>query len=358
MSVCPDSTPAAEAWTRFCDKLKEAGDLIGDANSPPDQLTRSEGYRYLSRLARLALEKHLEHADPAAPTFYRLSHKTAKIGCDNPDSYYQNAILDGRFEYRITGTRGTAAYLGIGAYYGDYGSEAPSGCSGYLEGSQLELDDEGSFELLLGAAEKPGNWIPLRPDSSMLIVRQVFLDRANEKAGELTIERVDDSSPRLLGVNDLAAGLDAAGAFVAGTATLFARWASEFDLNPGSLSVLDSGRTAGAHGDPNITFHMGAWRLAEGEALLVELLPPPCVYWNFQLNNHWMESLDYRWYRVHLNSHDAVVDTDGIVRIVVSEADPGSPNWLHTAGHSHGTMGLRCIKGEADFSITTRVCRL
>jgi len=358
ISMAQDGHAEADTWDLFCDRLKEAGKVISEARAPGDELTRAEGYRYLSRLTRLALEKHLEHADPAAPTFYSLSHETAKIGCDNPDSFYQNAVLDGQFEYRVSGTRGTAAYLGIGAYYGNYGSDAPSGCSGYLEGAQLELDEQGGFELLLGGEKKPGNWIALRPDSSMLIVRQVFLDRVNEAAGNLAIERTGGNSPRMLDITALEDGLDAAAAFVKGTAVMFAEWAEEFERCPGELIAMDSARTAGAHGDPNISFYMGAWQLEEGEALLVELVAPPCLYWNFQLNNHWMESLDYRWQRIHVNSHDAVEDSDGVVRIVISPSDPGLPNYLHTSGHGHGTMGLRCIKGRAPFSIQTKRCRI
>lgn len=36
-------------------------------------------------------------------------------------------------------------------------------------------------------------------------------------------------------------------------------------------------------------------------AQVVEANPPPCKFWNFQLNNYWMESLDYRYFPIHVN---------------------------------------------------------
>ena len=51
----------------------------------------------------------------------------------------------------------------------------------------------------------------------------------------------------------------------------------------------------GAGGDPNIRYYHSYWRLPAGMALRIRVRPPPCRCWNFQLNNHWMESLDYRY---------------------------------------------------------------
>lgn len=106
-------------WSEFCDALKLAGEQVLAQGVPDDELTRAEGFRYLTRLLRLSLEKHIEFGDPDFPQFYSLSHETAKIGNDNPDNYYQNCAVDGRHEYRIRGNRGSVAYLSIESKAGE-----------------------------------------------------------------------------------------------------------------------------------------------------------------------------------------------------------------------------------------------
>ena len=101
-----------------------------------------------------------------------------------------------------------------------------------------------------------------------------------------------------------------------------------------------------AHGDPNICYFHGYWELEPGEALLVEVTPPVCDYWNFQVDNYWMESLDYRYHTIDVNHHGARYEDDGSVKLVVAEHDPGFGNWLETAGHRRGTMCLRWIRAD------------
>ena len=91
---------------------------------------------------------------------------------------------------------------------------------------------------------------------------------------------------------------------------------------------------------------------------MVEATPPECEYWNFQLANHWLESLDYRFFRVHLNGHTAVAGSDGSVRIVVAHEDPGLPNWLDPCGHRQGAMCWRWVRAAAHPQPRTRVVKL
>jgi hypothetical protein len=148
--------------------------------------------------------------------------------------------------------------------------------------------------------------------------------------------------------------------YAIGCAQWFADWVVGFrakaPVNAFHLPSEDDHRRLG--GDPNIRLWLGTWRLAPDEALVVEATPPKCHYWNFQLANVWAESLDSRFQRVHLNSSQAAYRGDGSFELVVAHRDPGHPNWISTAGHEHGTMGLRWVLADAHPEPRTRVVKL
>ena len=329
-------------WDEFCDGLKRARQVLFRAQSPANAFDRAEGYRYLSRLIRLALEQFVENHDPLYPRFFQLSREDAKIGADNPDSYYQNACVSGAYDYRVWGQRGSAAYLGLGTYYGYYGGSGRSGRSGYVDADELEVAPDGSFEVVVSATPHSGNWLPMAADTGTLIVRQFLLDRRSERPCTLQIERIGTTGPPApLDPVTLDEALRASAAFVQGTANLFADWAEMFAEKPNELNTMSGTVRTSAHADPNQVFYHGYWRLHRDEALVITATPPVCRYWNFQLNNYWLESLDYRYHRVSVNARTVRLEADGSFRIIVASSDPGTGNWLDTAGHSHGTMALR-----------------
>ena len=71
-----------------------------------------------------------------------------------------------------------------------------------------------------------------------------------------------------------------------------------------------------------------------------------------------MKSLDYRYHRIALNHHDAILRDDGSVQIVIAHEDPGLPNWLETVGHTRGTLCLRWIGADQHPKPQTRVVKL
>ena len=113
-----------------------------------------------------------------------------------------------------------------------------------------------------------------------------------------------------------------------------------------------------AGGVPDIAYYHSYWKLAPDEALVIEATPPECEHWNFQLNNYWMESLDYRYYPIHVNKHTANYRTDGSVQVVVAAENKGFDNWIDTVGHEEGTMCGRWVRANEHPEPQTRVVKL
>ncbi len=343
-------------WARFCDSLKEAGELVFDPANPQDGLNQAEGVRYLTRLTRMGLENFVEFRDPLFPVLRRSCHETIKQGGDNPDNHYANAAINPAFTYRITGTRGTVHYLGFGTQEGNYGKDGGLQTSGYLDARDMEIAADGSFEIIV-APEKPalGNWLPMSDKSGMVLVRQTFGDFKNEKPAECFIERIgaDGDAPKPMTPGRMARGLTAAHRFVTGSTKLFLEWTRDFEAQPvNKFERLDPARAAAAGGDPNIQYYYGPWDFAADEALVIESDIPTCDYWNIQLNNFWMESLDYRYLPITLNHKTAEV-VDGKVRIVLSHDRLGVPNAITTGGHEKGILMWRWIGADQNAPVPT-----
>lgn len=349
---------SGQSWEEFCDTLKAAGAALKFPATPQDPFSQAEGYRYLSRLARAGLEGFLEDADPRAPVLKRIVHETVKMGADNPDNYYQNASISGSYEYVIQGNRGTVRYLSFGTQAGHYGQGGGMPPTGFLNASDLIVEPSGDFEIAVSCAKKPGNWLPMQKETGLLIVRQTFADRKVETPARLHVKRLDGPQlPEPLTPELVDKGLRNAGMLVAGASLLFSKWARDFQAHTNKLPRFDQEVSNRAGGDPQIAYYHSHWRLGPEEALVIEATPPRCDFWNFQLNNYWMESLDYRHFNIHTNSSQAALQPDGSLRIVVAHRDPGLPNWLTTAGHEQGTMLFRWVRADAAPVPATRVVR-
>lgn len=335
------------SWSDFCDQLKQAGQVV--LSGPDDELTRAEGFRYLSRIARAGLQTFVEHGDPRTPVLQRVVHETAKMGADNPDNVYLNATISGAYRYVIRGKRGTVHFLSFATQVGHYGRGNAMPPTGQLDTSEIRPRADGTFEVHV-AVERPAtlgegeHWLPMSAESGTLIVRQSRL-RPDEAVAELTIERVGgDGQPAILTAAHLDEALEQSGALVNGAAMLFSAWAQMFQAHTNQLPRFDQETSNRFGGLKDIAYYHSYWRLADDEALVIEATPPPCDHWNFQLNNHWMESLDYRFHRIHLNSATAIPRPDGSIRVIVAHRDPGLPNWIETVGHRFGTMCFRWVR--------------
>ena len=358
-----DKVVNAEAWNEFCDLLKKAGEVILREDLETSAFDRAEGLRYLSRLLRAGLHSFCENPGKANPRF-RTMPDDVKMGLDNPDNYYVGAPVDPRYTYRIRGRRGTIHYMSFAAQSQNFAArEKIAGGAGHIEDSELELAPDGSFEIIASQKEQPGNWLRMNETTSQILLRQTFLDRLNEKPVEVEIECLDtDTPPAPLDPKRVPGMLLGSAMYAIGCAQWFADWVVEFKdqapVNQFHLPDEEQHRLVG--GDPNIRLWLGQWKLGPDEALVIEAKPPRCDYWNFQLGNIWAESLDFKNRRVHTNSHTTTYNDDGSWTLVIAHRDPGEryPNWMDTAGHEHGTMGVRWVRADALPEPECRVVKL
>jgi len=340
---------SGEAWSEFCDLLKQAGDVLHRPDLAADTFEIAEGHRYLGRLLRAGLMSFGERNGSRFPVF-RAMPDGVKMGLDNPDNYYLSASVSGHNTYRVTGTRGTIHYLSFAAQSQNFAArKSIAGGAGHLNDSDLKLEPDGSFEIIASEKERPGNWLRMTPDTSQILVRQTFLDRRAEQPVDLQIECLEAAgAPPPLSPSAVPGQLMGAAMYAIGCAQWFADWVVDFDnhapVNHFHLPGVEQHRVVG--GDPNIRIWLGRWQLADDEALVIDLDPPRCDYWNFQLGNLWAESLDYNFRRTHINSGRAQMRA-GSVRLVVSSSDPGHANWMDTAGHKRGTMCVRWVRADA-----------
>lgn len=351
------SAPLDQVWRDFCAQLAEAGEILARPAAPLNDIDQAEGLRYLSRLTRTALNMLVDSADSDFPRLFLLTDDKIKIGADNPDNLYQQCVINPNRTYRITGKRNSVPYFSIGSKANRYAIDGTMASTGELEFGDMKFAADGSFEIIASTEPQEGNWLPMAEDTSLLIVRQTFNDKAKEVAADVKIERIGDGPavPEVLTAEKIQAQLQASAAWVRGTANTFANWSEMFKQTPNQIHEKEQEFFQKAGGDPNIWYGHLYFDLAADEALEIRFTPPECRMWNFQIDNWWMESLDHVHQKVWVNNSQAKYEDSGEVILVCSDKDLGYGNWIDLAGHREGTGLLRWIGAE---KFPVPICRV
>jgi hypothetical protein len=334
-------------WRNFCEQLAHAGEVLDRPSAPGTAIDQAEGLRYLSRLTRTALNMLVDSSDPDFPRIFLLTDDAIKIGADNPDNLYQQIVVRGDRDYRITGTRNSVPYFSIGSKANRYAIDGTMASTGEIELTDMAIAPDGSFEIIVSKTEKPGNWLPMADDTTLLIIRQTFNDKRTEVAADVRIERISEGPavPAILSPETIEGQLAGAAAWVRGTANTFADWSQWFMEEPNRIyQGRDQSVYQRAGGDPKIWYGHIYYDLAPGEALVITAKPPECRFWNFQIDNWWMESMDHVNRKVWVNGAQAKYEADGSVILVCADRDPGYGNWIDLSGHRSGTGLWRWIE--------------
>jgi hypothetical protein len=326
------------AWSHLMHRLDAAARIVESDAASRNRVDLAAGMRHLLVLLATGLDEALRFdPDPILRVQRASTNDILTWGMECPDCLYTRATMRGGESYRLSGNRGTARYVGLQTMNG-----IASTANALVD--ELTTDGDGNFEVVLSADEHDGNWMPIDGAHPTLTVRHFFYDWDTETPSSLRIERIGDPvRHKAVDVDSdvvVSRQLLALGDFVHDNLDFFLQFGAAAPPN-GFLPPID--RTAigaAAENKPVI----GRWELEPEQALILEVEPPQGVYWSYSLGNPWWETIHYGRHQSSLNADQAVVDSDGLVRVVVCGRDPGVANWLDTAGFSNGAMILRCVR--------------
>ena len=313
------------------DAIAEAEELIANAPFIRTEADRLEGYDYLAGRIRMAMQMAFDH-DLDRPLFINPTHQFSRQGLDNPDAIYFNAYLREGVEYVVRGRRGTSADLSFQVMGGAYSATSAATSLMAFDDRELDIAEDGTFEFTYVA----------EPGAKTMIVREVFCDWDTEERGTLTIERPDtiDKPARPLTDALLRKKYEVAARSLTGSILTWFEFPKWFERKEPVNTLTAPQSTPGGLASQRSS--IGHYELAEDQAIILTVPRcDDCSYQGIQIGSDWYASTDYETHQTSLTKAQAVTDPDGLIRVVVSERDPGVANWLETTGHRTGSMMLR-----------------
>lgn len=363
-------TPLLSAWQQFCRQLEAAGERVFKDHNPATEIHRADAFRFLTQNVGQAFDLALETRDSRYPMIHPFCTPTRKLGGDAADFTYHQAWIDGQSCYRVSGERGTARFINF-TVQGERperqpGTDIPSLHDPFgdipeanLFGHQLEVDDDGRFELYIGGPQRDGNWLPTTDKTRKLFIRQGF-DDWSERPAALSIERLDMTEPKpVMQADTLIEAMSWAGEFVEAVMTDWPDHPYQYSpfVDPAGVNCFPPDPAAAAGEDDQKRGRAVAnlcWQLGPDEALIIEFAPPDS-FWMVSAMGVFFNSLDFMYRPVSYTPARTAVDGDGKVRIVVCQRDPGYHNWLDSQGFERGNICYRNLLSTATAEFSTQV---
>ena len=343
-------------WADFIGQLHAVGDAAID--SAPNDIERLDGLRFVLRQLAYREEQFIEFPRGAKPEFFDPESPTRKLFADCPDTIYrQFNIADGGV-YRLNGTRGASPYISFTAYRTGITDRVVND----LHDGQLDIADDGTFELTIGGPEQPSNWLDTSGGgnpAAFVIIREYCHDRANGTHATFEIEQLSPAPEHRseLDLDEFSTALTIIGLGLTFTNDATVKLSEELRRRPNQMNEAAADLVSEMAGTPHNHYQLCYVQLAEGQAVELELDPPSCRYWSVHLNNWWLESPEFRdGQSVCINDAQAERDNDGVVRILVGPDDPGGGNWLDTKGRRETILLARYLLPEDELPpIVSRV---
>ncbi|HVQ51335.1 MAG TPA: DUF1214 domain-containing protein [Mycobacterium sp.] len=346
-----------EAWRFVQQMLADVTKTVTDDASDERELL--DGLRVIAKVTGLCSELSVE-ADTERPHFFDMCSPTRMIGGPNPDGRYLLAMIRGDRSYRVTGTRGSTAYLGFQVLAGT--GLTPRRMAGYVSDTDLKLDS-GSFALVFSATEPSAEnlgdaqWVAIPADASSIVVREYVGDADTEESATMDIDCVDAHPLQPITDAEAADQFTAMAWTIVKLTTLHRTIKPELLTQPNTLLTAQAADLGSADTTPDNLYMIGTFALEPDESLVLEFSPPDTRYWNVTLESIWHECLEPRHRHSSVTNKGLLPDPDGIARIAIGAKNFGHGHWLDTGGRRRGFVVLRWLDNPEAPALRTTVLR-
>lgn len=363
----PDLASMAGANTQWDRTLAQVRSELLAHKHAADPKLLAQGHYFLGNLATVAFNMYVAPRQQY-PAFYTQSFFMPfelSWGTQNPDFLNHNAFLDGAHTYRIWGNAKGSYWTTIQAMAGFWGDEKMA-MLGHIDFDDIPIAPNGDFEIFMGPNPpedtKGKTWLKLDAQARnvMLAVREVYMDWEDTRMLDLHIETLDRDPDAAMWLDEAelarryakaAKFVDYAWKFSSGQMTPAGKEA------PVNSFVMPSSATE-VGGNPVAAYVPMHFEIEPKDALIISMTPIEARYWGFQTSSVWGQTNDYSYHQSSLNAQQVRADSDGKVRLVLSLADPGVPNWLDPVGVGTGSVLLRWYKAKGTATPDTVVVPL
>jgi len=260
-------------------------------------------------------------------------------GINNPDTLYFAVPVEPGSRYVLHGRRDADRPVDV-----NLSIQTPD-VWGTLENIgqwDLIIGTDGSYRISVDdlAAEGRVNHLRIRPGGTVLLIRQTLADWSRAVPDRLSVERVGGPPPAPpLSDDELARQI------IVRMATVIEHSLCTLQPPIFRLPVNTIPQPGAAADKPGYLVTqrntLGHFRLRDDEALLAVLTRGGAGYAAFTATNVWGVTPDPLRHQNSLNSHQAAIDPDGSITLVVANRDPGVLNWIDPGGLREGILMLR-----------------
>lgn len=330
-----DEDQLRTAWRRFNQLNEELLELALadgelDEGSTATLLARLVGHIQYTGL--------LLSSDPTRPTLINTQYSPWNWGHSNPDTLYLSARIDDQHDYRVFGRLGSVSQTTFGVYTG----KDDQGTAVKVLAEDLDVADDGSFEIVFGRERRGINWFELPQGADSFCAYQTYGDWNAQRKGTIRIECLDDVP--LAAPHSVGEAIEEFDAHLAASRDLFTMWVKDiparvFGALPKNFAIPPMQPPSAMAG---AWFVPIAWELGEDQALVIEYqIPDGSPYVGICLTDRWSAMIDIESRQTSLNLGQCDITDDGRVRILLSTRDFGVSNWLDARGYRSGVVTWR-----------------